>query len=31
MTAKLLEKKTGCKIMIRGKSSLRDEDKVDGV
>jgi len=28
MTAKQLEKKTGCRIMIRGKSSVRDEAKV---
>ena len=28
MTAKQLEKKTGCKIMIRGKSSIRDDTKV---
>lgn len=28
MTAKQLEQETGCKIMIRGKGSMRDKKKV---
>lgn len=28
LTAKELEKQTGCKIMIRGKGSMRDKNKV---
>lgn len=28
MTAKQLEKETGCKIMVRGKGSMRDKLKV---
>jgi len=30
MTAKQLEQETGCKIMIRGKGSMRDKNKVSG-
>lgn len=29
MTAKQLEQETGCKIMVRGKGSMRDKKKVD--
>lgn len=28
MTAKQLEQETGCKIMVRGKGSMRDKKKV---
>ena len=28
MTAKQLEQETGCKIMVRGKGSMRDKAKV---
>ena len=28
MTAKQLEQETGCKIMVRGKGSMRDKNKV---
>lgn len=28
MTAKQLESETGCKIMVRGKGSMRDKKKV---
>ena len=28
MTAKQLEQETGCKIMVRGKGSMRDKQKV---
>lgn len=31
MTAKQLEQETGCKIMIRGKGSMRDKKKVSFV
>lgn len=30
MTAKQLEQETGCKIMVRGKGSMRDKKKVSG-
>ena len=29
MTAKQLEQETGCKIMVRGKGSMRDKAKVN--
>ena len=29
MTAKQLEQETGCKIMVRGRGSMRDKKKVD--
>lgn len=29
MTAKQLEQETGCKIMVRGKGSMRDKKKVN--
>ena len=28
MTAKMLEQETGCKIMVRGRGSMRDKKKV---
>lgn len=31
MTAKQLEQETGCKIMVRGKGSMRDKKKVSSV
>jgi len=31
MTAKQLEQETGCKIMVRGKGSMRDKKKVRNV
>lgn len=31
MTAKQLEQETGCKIMVRGKGSMRDKKKVSAV
>jgi len=31
MTAKQLEQETGCKIMVRGKGSMRDKKKVSTV
>ena len=30
MTAKQLEQETGCKIMVRGRGSMRDKKKVSG-
>lgn len=31
MTAKQLEQETGCKIMVRGKGSMRDKKKVSDI
>lgn len=31
MTAKQLEQETGCKIMVRGKGSMRDKKKVNTI
>lgn len=31
MTAKQLEQETGCKIMVRGKGSMRDKKKVNNI
>lgn len=31
MTAKQLEQETGCKIMVRGKGSMRDKKKVSSM
>lgn len=31
MTAKQLEQETGCKIMVRGKGSMRDKKKVRNI